>query len=118
MWLMNTGYVGGDAYDEEKGTALKVKIAHSSAMLEAMLQGDIRWKLDPDFGYEIPDTEAPENVALMSKVPREILNPKLLYEQQGRLSEYSAWVDKVKEERRAFLEGYKVSPEIIKSVCK
>ncbi|MBI2346282.1 MAG: phosphoenolpyruvate carboxykinase (ATP) [Deltaproteobacteria bacterium] len=39
MWLMNTGYIAGDQRDVEAGKALKVKIAHSSAMLEALLGG-------------------------------------------------------------------------------
>ncbi len=116
VWLMNTGYVGGDAKDEKKGEALKVKIRHSSAMLEAMLSERISWKRDPDFGYEIPDTDAPENRELMDKVPKEILNPKLFYEQKGRLTEYAQWVKKMKDERKRFLEKYQVNPQIIKEV--
>ncbi len=116
VWLMNTGYVGGDAKDEERDDALKVKIPHSSAMLEAMLSEAIKWKRDPDFGYEIPDTDAPQNGELLAKVPQEILNPWLFYEKKGRLSEYADWVQRMKRERREFLEKYKVNPRIIKAV--
>ncbi|OGY79345.1 MAG: hypothetical protein A3B74_00675 [Candidatus Kerfeldbacteria bacterium RIFCSPHIGHO2_02_FULL_42_14] len=92
MWMMNTGFIGGDAQDVSAGRALKIKIPHSSAMLEVMIEGKIRWQRDPDFGYEIANVNAPENAMLLKQIPREILNPRLLYEKQGRLKEYNAWV--------------------------
>lgn len=116
-WLMNTGYVGGDQKDEEKGEALKVKIRHSSAMLEAMLSGKIRWKKDPDFGYEIVDVDAPENAELLSKVPKEILNPKIFFENKGRGDQYKAWVEQMKTEREAFLKKFSVDEDIIQTVA-
>lgn len=115
-WLMNTGYIGGDANDVEQGKALKVKIRHSSAMLEALLAGKIVWKLDPDFGYEIVDTDARENAELLKEVPAEILNPILFFENQDKMDIYKAWVKKMKEERRAFLEKYKVDARIIATI--
>ena len=116
MWLMNTGYVGGDQKDEGADRALKVKIPHSSAMLEAMLKGEIKWKKDPDFGYEIVDVDAPENAKLLSKVPKEILNPKIFYEAKGRSEEYENWVKKMKTEREAFLKKFNVDEKIIDAV--
>jgi len=116
-WLMNTGYIGGDQRDEEKGVALKVKIRHSSAMLEAMLSGKIKWKKDPDFGYEIVDVDAPENAELLSKVPKEILNPKIFFENKGRGDLYKAWVEKMKTEREAFLKKFSVDDNIIHAVA-
>ncbi len=113
-WLMNTGYVGGDQKDEERGEALKVKIKHSSAMLEAMLSGKIKWKPDPDFGYYIVDVDAPENRELLEKVPPEILNPVIFFEKAGRLDEYREWVRRMKKERKEFLEKYRVDPAVIK----
>lgn len=115
MWLMNTGYIGGDQRDVQAGRAMKIKIRHSSAMLEAMLRGQIKWKIDPDFGYEIVDTDAPEN-ALLQTVPKQILNPKLFFEQQGRAEKYKAWVANIKREREAFLRKFNVDPKIIKAV--
>lgn len=115
-WMMNTGYVGGDALDEKAGRALKVKIRHSSAMLEAMLRDAIKWIEDPDFGYLIVDVNAPENSELLEKVPAEILQPKLLFEKQGRLDEYREWVERMKKERKEFLESLGTDPEIIKAV--
>ncbi|MCK4232548.1 phosphoenolpyruvate carboxykinase (ATP), partial [candidate division WOR-3 bacterium] len=115
-WLMNTGYIGGDQKDVDAGKALKVKIRHSSAMLEAMLGGNVKWKLDPDFGYEIVDTDAPENAELLKKVPAEILNPVIFFEKQGRMDVYRSWVKTMKFKRREFLEGCKVDPGIVATI--
>uniref|UniRef100_A0A7C4YG20 phosphoenolpyruvate carboxykinase (ATP) n=1 Tax=candidate division WOR-3 bacterium TaxID=2052148 RepID=A0A7C4YG20_UNCW3 len=113
-WMMNTGYIGGDELDEKKGKALKVKIKHSSAMLEFMFRNKIVWKKDPDFGYLIVDTKAKGNEELLKLVPPEILEPIIFYEKTGRLNEYKEWVKRIKEERRAFLKKYNVSEYVIK----
>jgi phosphoenolpyruvate carboxykinase (ATP) len=118
MWLMNTGYVGGDAGGIDDGSALKVKIRHSSAMLEAMLAGEIVWVEDPDFGYEVVDVESPRNAALLDKVPAEILQPRRLFERLGRLDEYDEWVARMKQERKAFLERYEVAAAIVAAVVR
>ena len=118
MWLMNTGYVGGDAKGVDDGSALKVKIRHSSAMLEAMLGGAIAWTIDPDFGYEVVDVDAPENAPLLDKVPAHILQPRRFFEQAGRMDEYGDWVARMKAERKAFLEKYDVASEIVAAVVR
>ncbi|EDM75293.1 phosphoenolpyruvate carboxykinase [Plesiocystis pacifica SIR-1] len=115
MWLMNTGYVGGDAATTKAGASLKVKIRHSSAMLEAMVEGQIVWTRDPDFGYEVVDVEAPENASLLERVPAEILQPRRFYADKERMAEYGAWVDRMKSERRAFLEKWKVAQPIVEA---
>ena len=113
MWLMNTGYVGGDARDVVQGTALKVKIRHSSAMLEGLLADTIVWKRDPDFGYETVDVDHPANTALVAAVGEDILDPRRFYAKADRLSEYEAWVLRMQTERRAFLESYAVDADIV-----
>lgn len=118
MWLMNTGYVGGAAADVAAGEALKVKIRHSSAMLEAMLEGDIDWTVDPDFGYEVVDTRSANNAALLDKVPAEILQPRAFFEAKGRMDEYTSWVERMKAERREFLERWEVAPAIVQAVVR
>ena len=118
MWLMNTGYVGGDARGAENGTGLKVKIRHSSAMLEAMLADTVTWMVDPDFGYEVVDVSAPENAPLLERVPKAILSPASFYAENGRQTEYDAWVAKMKTERHAFLNDYDVDADIIEAVCR
>lgn len=117
MWLMNTGYVGGDQKAVDAGTALKVKIRHSSAMLEALLSGDVAWTRDPDFGYDVVDVDSPRNAELLQKVPVAILSPRTWYAEQGREQEYRAWVDAMKAGRREFLASYDVDADIIEAVC-
>jgi phosphoenolpyruvate carboxykinase (ATP) len=117
MWLMNTGYVGGDSRDVKAGKALKVKIPHSSAMLEALLSEAIEWTTDPDFGYEVVDVEHPANADLVEKVGAEILQPRRYFERTGRMDEYRAWVDQMKSARRAFLKKYDVPEPIVQATC-
>jgi phosphoenolpyruvate carboxykinase (ATP) len=117
MWLMNTGYVGGAANDIEKGEALKVKIRHSSAMLEALLGDKIKWKVDPDFGYEIVDVDAPENADLLEKVPAEILEPKRFFDAHGRSADYEAWVSQMKAARSDFLHKFDVAGSIVEATA-
>ena len=117
MWLMNTGYIGGEASDTKENNALKVKIRHSSAMLEALLSGTIKWKKDPDFGYEIVDVDAPENASLVDQVPAEILNPSRFYEGRGRHADYKQWVSQMKEARADFLKQFDVSDVIVAAIA-
>ncbi len=117
MWLMNTGYVGGSAKTVKEGNGLKVKIPHSSAMLQALIGEDIKWTVDPDFGYEVVDVEAQENAELLAKVPAEILQPRRWFETNGKMDIYESWVARMKQERRAFLERYEVDPKIVSAVA-
>ena len=113
LWMMNTGYVAGDGRSVQQGEGLKIKIRHSSAMLEALLTDSIVWKKDPDFGYEIVDVDHPGNAALLAKVPRAVLNPVTWFEEQGRMATYRRWVQEMKAARSAFLRQYEVEPEIV-----
>ena len=117
LWMMNTGYVGGSAKEVKEGKAFKVKIPHSSAMLEALLTHKIKWMEDPDFGYLVVDLDDPANAELLEKVPSEVLRPSVFFAKQKRMNEYQAWVAKMKSERTAFLEGYAVDPKIIAAVA-
>ncbi len=116
MWMMNTGFVGGDARAVEAGEALKVKIRHSSAMLEALIAGRIQWKRDPDFGYEIVDADHPANAALVEAVGAEILEPRRFFEARGRMEIYRDWVRRMKAERAAFLRDFGVDEAIVAAV--
>ena len=107
VFLMNTGRVGGR---EDDARSKKIKIPTSSACVKAIAEGTITWDEDPDFGYEIA-----------SSVPgiddKELLQPRLMYEAQGRSKEYEEFVDRFKAERVEFLEGFPgLEPEIIKAV--
>jgi len=117
LWMMNTGYVGGDASSVREDLGYKVKIRHSSAMLEAMLKNEVAWKIDPDFGYEIVDVDHPQNKELLDLVPADILDPRGYYGRTGRNDEYQSWVSRMKTERRSFLNQFGVDGDIVEAVC-
>jgi len=106
-YLLNTGRVGGkDGDDRSK----KVKIPHTSACVKGIAEQTITWDDDPDFGYQVA-----------SSVPDfdddELLQPRKLYERQGRLDEYQATVERLKGERVTHLQQFpELSEEIIKAV--
>jgi phosphoenolpyruvate carboxykinase (ATP) len=106
-YLLNTGRVGGDDGDER---SKKVKIPHTSACVEGIAERTISWTEDEDFGYRIAD-------AVPGFDDTELLQPRRLYEREGRLQEYRGIVDRLKAERVAHLEGFaELSPEIVKAV--
>ena len=117
LWLMNTGYVGGDGDSVKEGVGHKVKIRHSSAMLQALLTDSIVWKKDPDFGYLIVDTDHPDNAALVEAVPAEILEPRKLYAAQDKLDVYEGWVASMRAGRSEFLTKWGVDRAIIDATC-
>ncbi len=107
VYLMNTGAIGGDGKAEG---SKKVKIQHSSAVVKAIAEGTIQWEKDPDFGYlvatEVPGIDDPD-----------YLQPKKMYERQGRLDEYNALVAKYNTDRREYLRKWKgLSEEIVNAI--
>lgn len=107
VFVLNTGRVGGG--DDVEGSK-KVKIPHSSAIVQAIVQETIAWETDPDFGYEVA-------TSLPGIDDAEILRPRLLYERQGRMDEYTAMVDRMKRERRDYLNSFPGLDEaIVKSI--
>ena len=107
VFLLNTGRIGGDEKDER---SKKVKIQHSSALVKAIAEGTIKWEKDPDFGYLVA-TEVPGIDDL------DYLQPKKMYERQGRLDEYNALVEKYNTDRRAYLRKWPgLSEEIVNAI--
>ncbi len=105
-YLLNTGRVGGKDGDER---SKKLKIPHTSACVRGIAEGSITWTDDPDFGYQVagsmPDIDDPE-----------LLQPRRLYERQGRADEYTELVDRLKTERVARLQEFtELSDEIVKA---
>jgi phosphoenolpyruvate carboxykinase (ATP) len=96
VYLMNTGRVGGVDGDER---SKKVKIRHSSAVVEGIVSGSIEWQEDPDFGYFVAKE-------LPGFPDDELLRPYKLYERQGRLEEYGNIVTALTAERRDYLRSY------------
>jgi len=106
VFVLNTGRIGG----RDEATSKKVTIPYSSAMVEAIVSGTIEWESDPDFGYEIART--------VPGIPDlEILQPRRLYERQGRRAEYDAAVARIKQERRDYLVSFPgLDESIVKSI--
>jgi phosphoenolpyruvate carboxykinase (ATP) len=107
VYLLNTGRIGGG--DKDEGSK-KVKIQHSSAIVKAIAEGTIQWEKDPDFGYLVATT-----------VPgiddHDYLQPKKMYERQGRADEYNQLVAKYNNDRREYLKKWKgLDPEIANAI--
>ncbi|MGH7722900.1 MAG: phosphoenolpyruvate carboxykinase [Candidatus Dormibacteria bacterium] len=107
VFLLNTGRVGGPPANQN---SKKVTIPCSSAVVEAIAEGTIRWEADPDFGYEVA-----------ASVPGiddlEILQPRRLYARTGRLEEYQSIVERLRAERRDFLAKYPgLRPEVVGAI--
>jgi phosphoenolpyruvate carboxykinase (ATP) len=104
VYLFNTGRVGGTDGDER---SKKVRIPHSAAVQEGIVNGDIEWEEDPDFGYFVA-----------ANIPGfdddELLQPRKLYERQDRTDEYKQIVDRLKTERAAYLDNYEGLDERVK----
>jgi len=80
--------------------------------VKGIAEGTIEWETDPDFGYEIaarvPEMEGEDN---------EILQPRKLYERQGRLQEYNQIVERLKNERREYMRKWEgLNPEIFEAL--
>jgi phosphoenolpyruvate carboxykinase (ATP) len=107
VYLMNTGRIGGDDKDSR---SKKVRIQQSSAIVKAIAEGTIKWEKDPDFGYLVA-TEVP------GVDDHDYLQPKKMYERQGRMDEYNALVAKYNKDRREYLGKWPgLSAEIVKAV--
>lgn len=104
-YLLNTGRVGGKDGDER---SKKVKIPHTSACVKGIAERRISWTEDEDFGYLVA-----EDVPDFDDV--ELLQPRRLYERQGRTQEYADMVDRLKAERVARLREF---PDLDDSIVK
>jgi phosphoenolpyruvate carboxykinase (ATP) len=105
VFLMNTGRVGGREGDER---SKKVKIPHSSAVVKGIADGTISWTEDEDFGYQVA-----ESVPDIDDV--ELLQPRRLYQREGREDAYRRFVERLKAERVEFLQGF---PELAEEIIK
>ncbi len=105
VYLLNTGRVGGG--DDVEGSK-KVRIPDSAAVQEAIVSGTTEWVEDEDFGYYL--------AAEIDGVDVHKLQPKKLYEDQGRLDEYTAIVEKLKADRAEYLAKFEgLDPRVSKA---
>jgi phosphoenolpyruvate carboxykinase (ATP) len=108
VYVMNTGRVGGPEDDER---SRKVRIKHSSAIVKGIAEGTIEWERDPEFGYLVASSVPGFDDPLL-------LQPRKLYEEQGRGDEYAALVERFKAERAEFLQKFpSLSEEIVAAVA-
>jgi len=106
-YLLNTGRVGGKDGDER---SKKVRIPHTSACVKGIAEQSITWESDPDFHYQVAS-------AVPDFDDDELLQPKKLYEREGRAEEYAGLVERLKAERVARLQEFpQLSEDIIKAV--
>jgi phosphoenolpyruvate carboxykinase (ATP) len=104
-FLLNTGGVGGKNDDDR---AKDLKIPHTSACVRGIAEGTITWTEDEDFGYLVAD-------AVPGIDDVELLQPRRLYERQGRATEYAELVDRLRTERVARLQEF---PELSEDIVK
>jgi phosphoenolpyruvate carboxykinase (ATP) len=107
VFLLNTGRVGGGDKDDR---SKKVRIQQSSAVVKAIAEGTVQWEKDPDFGYLVAS-------ALPGIDDLDYLQPRRLYERQGRMDEYRELVEKYNRDRREYLGKWKgLSQEIVNAI--
>jgi phosphoenolpyruvate carboxykinase (ATP) len=96
VYVLNTGRVGGADGDER---SKKVRIQDSSAIVEGIVDQSIVWETDPDFGYQVATSVAGVD-------DPELLQPRRLYERQGRGLDYAEKVETLMTERSEYLEAW------------
>jgi phosphoenolpyruvate carboxykinase (ATP) len=106
-YLLNTGSIGGADGDER---SKKLRIPDTSACVKGIAEQEIVFDEDPDFGYLVATSVPGLDDA-------EKLQPRRLYERQGRTDAYRGIVERLKAERVAHLQQFtQLSEEIIKAV--
>lgn len=104
-FVLNTGRVGGEGEGSKK-----VTISASSAIVQGIVEGTIEWEPDGDFGYDVA-TSVPGVDDI------ELLQPRRLYERQGREEEYESIVARLKKERVEYLNGFPaLSPMVLEGL--
>jgi phosphoenolpyruvate carboxykinase (ATP) len=108
VFVLNTGRVGGgDGDDQSK----KVQIAHSSAIVKGIVEGTIDWEEDADFGYFVA-------AAVPGIDDIELLQPRRLYERQGRADTFKELVESLKSERIEYLSSFEGLDDSILAAVK
>jgi phosphoenolpyruvate carboxykinase (ATP) len=92
-FLLNTGWVGGERSDPR---SRRIPFDCSFAILQALADETVGWESSPELGLDIAGT-------VPGMDDDELLQPRRLYEGQGRSSEYLDEVDRLRMEWRAYL---------------
>ena len=78
-----------------------IKTPHSSAIVKGIAENTITWEADPDFGYQV--------ASAVPGIPAEdigILQPRVLYAEQGRGDEYGDHVSRIQKERVEYMNSF------------
>ena len=106
VYLFNTGAVGGPANSEH---GHKIHIPDSAEVQRGIVEGTIEWEEDPDFGYFVAVGGLDINEGK--------LQPRKLYESQGRSDDYAEIVATLKSQREEYLAQYadQLDPRVAKA---
>ena len=97
-FALNTGRVGG-----EEGE--KIRIEDTTEIIKQAARGGIEWKVDPDWGYEVPIE--------VERVEIERFDPSRFYTPR----EYEALVKRLRGERKAWLSRFEgLKQEIVAAI--
>lgn len=106
VYLMNTGWI----VDDQGPDSRKITVADSTACLNAVAEGGVTWTQDPDFGYEVAGS-------IPGLDDSELLQPRKAFQRLGKMDGHDAWVNKLRSERRAFLETFpELDPYILEGI--
>jgi len=101
---------GGGGVGRSEGERRARGYCNTSACVKGIAEGSISFTEDEDFGYLVA-----EAVPGIDEI--ELLQPRRLYERQGRAEEYIQIVDRLKTERVARLQEFpELSEDIVKAV--
>lgn len=96
-YLLNTGSVGMGGHRP----GVKISIAASTTILKHIARGDIKWKTDSDWGYQVPES--------LPEMDTSAYEPANYYTEE----EYRAMVEHLRKDRRKWLARYPgLKPEI------
>ena len=102
VWLVNTGWTGGAA-----GTGKRMKLAHTRAMVHALLRGDLakaKTIKDENFGLDVPSDVA--------GVPSEVFRPRDTW------ADKSAYDAQAKKLAGMFRENFKKFESLVSDAVK
>ncbi|MGE5278731.1 MAG: phosphoenolpyruvate carboxykinase (ATP) [Acidobacteriota bacterium] len=100
-YILNTGSIGA----REGSPGEKIPIRISTEIMKQIAKDGIVWRRDPDWGYEIPITKPGVDLA--------VYEPSRYYSE----GEYRGLVDKLRQERRAWLAKFPgLDPAIPKAI--
>lgn len=102
-YLLNTGSVGMGG----NRPGIKISISASTNILKHIARGDIKWKQDQDWGYQVPE--------LIPEMDMHAYDPATYYTKE----DYHDMVEQLREERMNWLAKYgELKQEIKRAIAK